>query len=163
MYRFFSLVTLILFSCNARNSEVGETQKSTLSEDLIGEWRNISLNVTMHSAHGVSDSVKVLEANESNWEAKVHIKPIQTFFERDGTYRSDHFNLNDSLLFSAVGTWTVSNDTLIMKQTSPNVAVYRLKTKISNDVATFAAVLDFDEDGAEDDNYFGTQKKFRAD
>lgn len=163
MYRFFSLITLILFSCNARNSEVGETQKSTLKEDLIGEWRNTSLNVTMHSAHGVSDSVKVLEANESNWEAKVHIRPIQTFFEEDGTYRSDHFNLNDSLLFSAVGTWSVSNDTLIMKQTSPNVATYRLKTIINNDEVTFSGKLDFDEDGAEDDDYFGTQKKFSTD
>ncbi len=163
MYRFLLLITLILFSCSVKNREEGKIEKSTIAEDLVGEWRNTSLHVTMNSAHGVSDSVKVLDANESNWEEKVHIKPIQTFFEKDGTYRSDHFSLNDSLLFSAVGTWSISKDTLIMKQTSPNVATYRLKTIINNDEATFSGRLDFDEDGAEDDDYLGTQKKFSVD
>lgn len=162
MYRFFSLAVLILFSCGDKNSKVGDTPSSTLAEDLVGEWRNTSLKVTMNSANGVPDSVFVITADATNWDEVVHLKPIRTFFEENRTYHSDHYALNDSLLFSAIGTWSISNDTLVMKQTSPNVATYRLKTKITDDEVTFSGKLDFDEDGAEDDDYFGVQKKFSA-
>jgi hypothetical protein len=160
MIRFIFISAIMLMSCNSGNKEMLITEETLTGDDLVGEWRNTSLKVMMNTFNGFKDSTRMLEANLNNWEEKVRIKPIQTFFEKDGTYRSDHFALNDSLLFSAAGTWTLSNDTLIMRQTSPNVATYRLKTKIVNDEATFSGIIDFDDDGEEDDEYFGTQKKY---
>jgi hypothetical protein len=160
MIRFLLIPAFILMSCNSGNKEMATAEKVQTADDLVGEWRNTTLRVITKSANGIQDSARVLEATLENWEERVRIKPIQTFFEKDGTYRSDHFSLNDSLLFSAIGTWTLSNDTLVMKQTSPNVATYRLKTSIVNDEVTFSGLIDFDDDGAEDDEYFGTQKKF---
>lgn len=149
---------VILLGCSSR-SEIIQDKEPSIAENLIGEWRNIKLKVTMNSVNGIQDSVMILEADSTNWENIVQMKPIQTFFEKNGTYHSDHYAVNGSLLFSAKGTWAVSNDTLIMKQTSPNVATYRLKTEIINDVVTFSGKLDFDEDGAEDDDYYGIQRK----
>ena len=149
---------VIILGCSARNETV-KFKAPSIDENLIGEWRNTKLKVTMNSVRGIQDSVMILEADSTNWENIVQMKPIQTFFESNGSYHSDHYSINDSLLFSAKGTWTVSNDTLIMKQTSPNVATYRLKTEIINDVVIFSGKLDFDEDGVEDDDYFGIQRK----
>ncbi|HEX5112898.1 MAG TPA: DUF5004 domain-containing protein [Saprospiraceae bacterium] len=149
---------IVLVSCGSKHKG-GETEKSSIGEHLIGEWQNTYLKVTINSVNGLADSVMVMEADTTNWEHVVHLKPIRTFFQSDGTYQSDHYAVNDSLLFSAKGTWRVSDDTLIMQQTSPNMATYRLKTEIDNNTVTFSGQLDFDEDGAEDDDYLGTQKK----
>jgi hypothetical protein len=101
----------------------------------------------------------MIEADTSTWEAVLKMKPIRTFFEADGTYHSDHYSVNDSLLFIARGTWTTTNDTLTLDQTFPNVGIYHFKTAFKDDIVTFSSTLDFDEDGISDDTYFGQQKK----
>jgi hypothetical protein len=146
----------IIAACSVRT----ENSTANLKDKLIGEWRNTYLKVTMNSAGGVADSVKVLEADSTNWNEKLGIKPIRTFFEADGTYHSDHYDLNDSLLFSATGKWSIINDTLIMDQNSPHKTSYRMKTSVDKSVARFHGNLDFDEDGEEDDEYTGWQRKF---
>lgn len=156
------LAAVILTACSSRNSGPEATSTNALSDDLIGEWRNTYIKVTMNSVSGAPDSVMVMEADTANWEQVVRLKPIRTFFNEDGSYHSDHYGLNDSLLFSARGTWAVSNDTLTMDQTTPNVATYKFKTAINNDVVTFSGRLDFDEDGAEDDDYIGKQQKYNT-
>jgi len=162
MKRLALFVMTILVGCGAQKSEV-KSEESSMIHALIGEWRNTRLKVTMNSFKGLPDSTMIIEADTTNWEEVVRMKPISTFFDQDNTYHSDHYSVSDSLLFSASGTWSVSNDTLIMKQTSPNTATYRLKTQINNDKVTFSGKLDFDEDGAEDDDYYGEQRKYDKD
>lgn len=158
MIRTISILFFIaIFTACSVKTEISTVN---LADQLTGEWRNTYLKVTMNSPGGVADSVKVLEVDSTNWNEKLRIKPIRTFFEKDGTYRSDHYNLQDSLLFSATGRWSVSGDTLIMDQSSPNEAIYRLQTTIDKGVAHFHGLLDFDEDGDEDDEYLGWQRKF---
>ena len=130
-----------------------------MADDLIGEWQNTYIKVTMNSFNGITDSVRIMEANSSNWEDVIKMKPISTFFDADGTYHSDHYSLNDTLLFSAMGTWYAVDDTLVLDQTTPNVGIYRFKTEVNNGEATFSALVDFDEDGMIDDTYLGRQQK----
>lgn len=144
------LIPFLLACCTARET------KSTLSDDLVGEWRNVYLHVTMPTV-GNSDSTMTTACDSSNWEAMLHIKPIHTFFNKDGTYRSEYYTLTDSLFRKSTGTWQISNDTLVMKESDG--ATYKLRTTIKNNLAEFEGMLDFDEDGKADDHYVGRQRK----
>ncbi|HEY5747949.1 MAG TPA: hypothetical protein VIU12_17890 [Chryseolinea sp.] len=144
------LTLFVLSSCTPKET------KSTLAADLVGEWRNVYLNVTMPTV-GNSDSTMTTVCDSSNWEAMLHIKPIHTFFNTDGTYRSEYYTLSDSLFRKSAGTWHVSNDTLIMSESDG--VTYKLHTTIKNNLAEFEGMLDFDEDGKADDHYVGRQRK----
>ncbi|NJM26847.1 MAG: hypothetical protein HC859_16635 [Bacteroidia bacterium] len=125
----------------------------------MGEWRNTYLKVTMASAGGKEDSTSVMEADSANWADVLHMKPIQTFFDADSTWHSDHYAPNDSLLFIARGNWYVTGDTLVMEVLEPTRATYKLHTAINGGEVKFHSVLDFDEDGVADDDYVGWQRK----
>lgn len=141
---------IFLFAC--------ESKKTDLKKELPGEWRNTYLHVTMNTFNN-GDSSKVTTCDSSNWEQMLHIKPIRTFFNEDGTYRSEYYNLNDSLFLTSKGTWRVSGDTLTMSSTEPSPESYKLKTTITSGVATFEGMLDFDSDGKADDHYIGKQRR----
>lgn len=154
-----NLVFLLFLVCGCTTSTTKDEAKNSLADELIGEWRNTYIKITMNSFNGITDSIRVMEADTSNWEDVIKMKPIRTFFEADGTYHSDHYSISDSLLFIAKGTWKTSHDTLTLDQTSPNEGIYSFKTSIKDGIATFSSTLDFDEDGLSDDTYFGQQKK----
>ena len=146
------LILSVLVSCSPNK------RKSTLASDLTGEWSNTYLKVEMNSYQN-QDTTVIMMADTSNWESVLGIKPIRTFFLKDGTYHSDHYSLSDSLLFSASGSWRIEEDTLVMDEVDPAVASYRMKVLIENNQAEFSGLLDFDEDGHEDDFYLGRQKR----
>ena len=152
---------LVVYACQpAKESGMSVADQGVLRNSLVGEWRNTYIKVTMNSVNNIEDSTYVLEADSTNWVDVLKLKPIRTFFEEDGTYHSDHYAPDNTLVFSAKGTWDFSGDTLRMKQTSPNTAQYRLKATIENATVTFSGMLDFDEDGVEDDVYYGTQRRY---
>ena len=59
-------------------------QESKLQQSLTGEWRNTYLKVIMNSFKN-SDTPRILEVNEANWEEKLKGKTIRTFYKQDGT------------------------------------------------------------------------------
>jgi hypothetical protein len=126
---------------------------------LIGEWRNIYLKIEMNSYNN-SDSTRIFEATELDWEEKMNIRPIRTFFRENGTYNSAHYNLRDSLVYNPAGRWCVFGDTLIMRDTFPqDAAPYKYKLTVRNRLAEFTGIEDSDNDGKKDDIYFGRQWK----
>ena len=150
------LLGLLTFvSCGPKEKE----KSDALRKDMVGEWRNVYLKVTTN-ALGSLDSVHVTECDTTNWEKMLGIKPIRTFFLPDGTYRSEYYNLKDSLIMTNTGVWKISNDTLTMEQLQPKAAAYKIKTTIVNGLAEFDGVIDFDGDGQTDDHYLGKQRKY---
>src|ERR1700759_3498737 len=76
--------------------------QSNLRRQLVGQWQNVYLKVRLN----IYDAkVAVMEADSSNWEARLGIKPIRTFFNSDNTYSSEYRNLKDSIVRVAAGTW----------------------------------------------------------
>lgn len=150
------LFSFMFFSCYyARQTSNGQQASSS----IIGEWRNTYLKVIMHSYKN-SDTIRIVEANENNWEEVLKSKTIRTFFRSDGTYNSEYRNLKDSIFYSPAGKWSVSGDSLFMTDTFPSREVmYKLKFEIKGNMAEFWSTLDFDQDGKEDDDYYGIQKK----
>ena len=150
---FFVLAIIGLVGCSRNKNE-------SLSDRLVGEWRNTYLKVEMKSYQN-RDTTVVMLADTSNWEHVLGIKPIRTFFLKNGTYHSDHYSLSDSLLFSASGSWSVKGDTLLMDEVKPAVESYRMKTLIDNNQVEFSGLLDFDGDGHVDDFYLGRQQRIQ--
>ena len=141
-------VSLIAFTSHVRQD---------LAEQLVGEWRNVYLNIVVNKK---GKTVDVLTADSTNWEAKLKIHPVHTHFESNGTYYSEYFNLKDSLVRKTEGIWFIKGSKITINQLKPSKAVYKYELSINNNYATFSGYIDFNEDGKEDDYYFGIQKKY---
>ena len=139
-------------------SKTDRYNSGDLKSQLIGEWRNVYVKVIIHNK---TKPAITMEADSSNWEAMLKIKPIRTHFMEDGTYYSDYRNLKDSTVRRPAGNWRLKGDSLIMSQVTPDKSVLTVQVKINNDHATFHGLIDFDGEGVSNDEYFGVQKKFK--
>jgi hypothetical protein len=147
---------MILTGCSTGNN----TDKKSLREELIGEWNNISMKVDTLSSNG-RDSGVMLLVNRGEWEKKLQIKPIRTFFREDSTWNSAHYKLNDSLFFDPSGKWWTDGNKLIMQQQIPRPDTTIFAVIIKNDTASFEGIVDLDGDGTRTDKYFGEQVRKR--
>ena len=148
---------LLLLSCQAKensNQNKTDVKNPDLATQLVGEWRNVSMSVEIQG-----DSLTVFEANEKNWEEKLRIKVIQTFFRPDKTYNSPHYTLSDSLFLDLKGTWAIDGDNLTMYQELPAKDTTVCKLSIKDGLAHFDCMVDWDSDGRKDDQYLGVQRK----
>lgn len=142
---------LLLLAVTICMTSTAQTTRGPLAQALTGEWKNLYVKINIRD--------KVMEADSSNWEERLHIKPIHTYFNKDGSYRSEYRNLQDSLVRVASGSWAIEGDTLIMNETKPEVSRSKFQLLIEQDVATFRGLIDFDGDGKADDLYYGRQRK----
>lgn len=146
--------TVFAISCN--NSK--EKKTDTVNSQLIGEWNNISIKIDVQSKNN-TDSAELFEVNRPEWETKLKIKPIRSFFRADSSWNSAHYNLSDSLVYNPSGKWWIADGKLIMQQTFPSADTTVYSLSITKDTATFEALVDWDMDGKKDDKYFGRQIK----
>jgi len=131
--------------------------RDDLAHALVGEWYNRYLRVDLN---GPSGARQTMEADSTNWEQRLHIKPIHTFFLADGSYYSEYRNLQDSLVRKSTGSWTIDkSDTLVMMEKTPETNTMRLKLTIQGRQATFSGLIDFDGEGKANDVYYGIQQK----
>ena len=153
--KYFSLLLIVVcFACSGtKDSRPG------LAGQLVGEWRNTYLKITMNTFRN-SDTSKTVEADESNWHSVLKSQPVRTFFKADGTYNSEHRNLEDSIFYNPAGYWNISGDSIYMRDTFPKKGIsYTYWLNIDGRNVTFRGREDFDQDGKRDDDYFGTQRK----
>ena len=148
------LIAIFLAAC--QDSDTNAKENVIESNELIGEWNNLSIRINIQSKNNL-DSSEVFEVNRPEWEDRLRIKPIRTFFRTDSTWNSAHYNLNDSLVYNPSGKWWLHAEKLVMLQDfpSPDTTTYSLSLK--NDTASFETMLDWDMDGKKDDFYFGKQ------
>ena len=150
------LLVIISFSCGSSETKSEEAPAS--SSDIIGEWNNIYLKVETITKRN-TDSSEVLEVTAAEWNDKLKIKPIRSFFRTDSTWNSAHYDLKDSLIYDPSGKWWLAGDKLTMVQLLPSADTTTYTLGIKNDTASFTAMIDWDGDGKKDDKYFGKQIK----
>lgn len=154
-----AFITTITLACESGKKTEGEElveekseTKYTLKEDMIGEWRNVAMKVTIKGEEADS----VVDVPAGKWEEVLQIQPIRTVFSEEGTYNSEYRGLDDSIIMTSTGTWSVKGDTLIMtEQGKTNYYI----TTVKDGMAEFNGYVDWDEDGLADDHYWGKQKK----
>ena len=142
----------------ACQSDSNKQENMIESKDLIGEWNNLSIRINIQSKNN-SDTNEVFEVNRPEWEEKLKIRPIRSFFRTDSTWNSAHYNLKDSLVYNPSGKWWIKENKLVMLQEfpSPDTTIYTVV--LNKDTASFESLLDWDMDGRKDDLYSGRQIK----
>ena len=153
---FLLLSTLILASCQTepKNQET-EAETLDLEQTLPGTWEMVSIRVQVNSFEN-TDSSYVQEIKEEEWEKVFSVKPVKTYFEVDNKYRRAFFNINGEVVSEDRGMWNVFNDTLMMIE--PNVTYQYIIDQKPSGLLQFYAILDWDSDGQEDDEYLGVQR-----
>lgn len=129
-------------------------QSDSQSDSLVGAWINTAMRVEV-----MADSSYVYEADESNWEERMGIKPIRTFFRPDSTYLAEYRGLDGEVKQHSAGRWWTQGDTLTMLQSIPDRIEYKCRWSIEADRATFEMFVDWDGDGEEDDRYLMVQRR----
>lgn len=145
------VLVLLVAGCKTRKGAFD------LREALIGEWTNASMVVEMHS-HLNSDSNKTIQVKDNEWKEKTGFAPIKTNLKKDGSFFSEYRTVTDSLFYLAEGTWEVKQDSLIM-QFKPKMNYAKYKVEIHGNSGSFTGLLDWDQDGKQDDFYKGIQRK----
>lgn len=149
-----------VMACEPANKEDTSSEKPEVSEsetrhslkmDMLGEWRNIAMKVKIDNG---DEQDSIVDVPAGKWEEVLSIKPIRTTFDVNDTYTSEYRDHDDMVIMTRTGTWSVKGDTLIMSEEGSTYT-----TKISGNVAEFEGYMDWDEDGEEDDYYWGKQQK----
>lgn len=155
---FFILVLILFSACDNKSKEQEHTV--VYPEQLTGQWRNVYIRIDIPTFKN-TDSSKVFEVNENNWEQVMGIRPVRTYYWSDGTYNSEHLNLQDSVFYNPAGRWILNGDSLYMNDTFPNKGhSYKYKVAIKGNMAEFWGLEDSDSDGNKDDHYYGTQRRY---
>ena len=158
----FMIISLFT-ACGGKNDKQDESNseekninkkesKIDLKKELLGKWKNSKIKVTMKTEKGDS----VLLATPKTWGEVLNIKPIITTFKKNGTFKSVYKSLDNEIIMTREGEWSVKKDSLFMTQDKITTAY---KVKIDDGKATFRGILDWDQDGEVDDLYQGRQIK----
>lgn len=150
------LAMLVLAACQSE-SKVEEAKPETLdlAKTLPGTWELVSIKVNVNSYEN-TDSSFVQEITEEQWEKTFYVKPARTYYELDNKYRRAHLDMNEQVMSEARGMWNVFNDTLMMIE--PDATYQYIVSQQPNGLLQFSALLDWDSDGQEDDQYLGVQR-----
>lgn len=151
------LFILLLSACQQENNSNAseETPKLDLAKTLPGTWELVSIKVKVNSYEN-TDSSFVQEITEEQWEKIFYVKPARTYFELDNKYRRAHLDMGENVMSEARGMWNVFNDTLMMIE--PDATYQYIVDQQPNGLLQFSAILDWDSDGQEDDEYLGVQR-----
>lgn len=114
---------------------------AALQDELPGKWR--AIEVTIH----ITDSLAVAQTLQIN-EAALREKPIIWEFVSGNRYNT----ISGAEGTQSRGIWNAFSDTLMMIEPR---ATYQYQVAFTDKEAIFRATLDWDGDGAEDDNYVG--------
>ncbi|MBN8702903.1 MAG: hypothetical protein J0M08_07550 [Bacteroidetes bacterium] len=157
---------LFLYSCKNGNkneeqtttADTTQTQQLDPQKQLVGEWQNTVLKVTVNTARN-TDSTGIVDVNEQNWADVLKTKPIKMSFTEDGTFNTEYRNLKDEMINGGSGNWYIVNDTLVMNQKQPDIVSTFYKVAFSNEgTVELSGVVDWEGDGKVDDNYMGVLK-----
>lgn len=143
------LGTLVIWACQ-REEQQEKATTVDLKAALPGTWETKYLQIKMPTHNG-SDSTSVFEASEEYWEAKFFVKPYRTFFSPEQKYHTVHRGLQGQVISESRGMWNTFGDTLLMIEEGSTV---QYKLLVEKGQAHFSALLDWDQDGEEDDEYY---------
>lgn len=149
---FASLLLFVACESTERGPAAGEEAEagSRLLRELPGTWESVSLKVFVNTVEN-SDSSYIVDIQERDWERTFGMRPVRMVFQPNEKYYREHRSIQDTLIYNARGIWSAEADTL--KMVEDDGTSYRYRVKVRNGLSEFRAFVDWDEDGAEDDEY----------
>lgn len=124
--------------------------------DVIGRWTAESMVVQMNGKSSQETEVKVAELAAKNGK-----KPALTVLEPNGTYREVTLTLQDSVEKQVPGRWHIYGDSLYMRLDADGGASTAYHATRSGNSLLLRGKVDFDGDGARDDQWKIKLKKLK--
>ena len=152
----FSLLLFVAYSCTTESSSTAG--QPDLAKALIGTWESVSVHVLVQSADSIEGESYEFVIGENEWETKIGSLPILSYYETENnTYRMLFRNastLPDGDLVR--GKWFV-NDNVLRLVTEKDTNEYEVT--LDGGLMTFKQTVDWDGDGATDDEYTAVHRK----
>jgi hypothetical protein len=140
-----------LVSGGCKTKKVGPATPEGLSAaTFVGSWVASTVDVSIRSKNTTGPDERI-HFESTELAADQGRKPTLTHFAGDGSYREEVYNLHDSLVQSKAGFWHFYADTLFMRldvDGSPKIA---FKSALSGKGLRLLSAIDWDGDGAKDD------------
>ena len=122
---------------------------------MPGTWESVSMRVIVQSANA-TDSSQVFDVPEKDWQIKLGAR-IRRYFQPDqNTYYRSYFNSKGEKINEERGKWYVFGDSLML--VTPQ-ATYNYEVTLTGTRASLFSMVDWDGDGAKDDEYTEVQRK----
>jgi hypothetical protein len=155
MQRILLLSLVLLAACQSDGAkQADKAEKTDLTKALPGTWEAVSLRVDINTYAG-QDTSFLFEVKEEEWQRRLGVKPVRTVYSTDNKYRQEFYNPNGELSNTVRGVWNVFGDTLMM--IAPD-ATYQYIVQVADGRSEYRALMDWDNDGEEDDEYLGVQR-----
>ncbi|SEQ52780.1 hypothetical protein SAMN05444359_11181 [Neolewinella agarilytica] len=143
---------ILLFACENASTDTDSEKiaKPDLSQDILGTWETIEIEVHSPTYQGVDTTVHQT-IREGDWGKYFGVRPAQTVFTPDGKLVRTHRMKNGKVADIVNGLWKIQGtDSLLVIE--PNKTLY-YKHELENNLLTLTGIVDWDFDGEEDDDY----------
>jgi len=157
-YPFFLLVLFTILWGACQNTDAPSEEEEAINVEALipGTWEAVSMYVEVNSVNGEVDSNYIFRINDGDWASLYNVSPPRTFFEKDHKYRVEFRDQRDSIMDMSQGIWNVVGDTLMMIERNNT---FQYKVSEDKGLIFFRGFRDWDEDGAEDDNYIEVKRR----
>lgn len=153
------LYLLFMASCSAgqnnsqQASEAGDFHfGDNLENAVIGTWKNNAMEVEVNTFNNTDTSFQV-SVNESSWKIIMAVNPIITEIKEDGSFHTEYRDTLNQVFNTNRGIWYMDGDSLFLEDQKGYKFSYKILIK--DDEMELQSVVDYDDDGAKDDRYFG--------
>ena len=147
-----------LLACGPNDAAApADPPAAPLSRALLGSWETIEIEVNSESYLG-GDSTLTDHIREADWGRKYGVRPAITRFTPDGKLQRTH-RLRDGQTVNLIhGLWRERGDTLVIIE--PSIS-YRYSYDLApgGDRLELRGRVDYDRDGAADDDYRAVLRK----
>jgi valyl-tRNA synthetase len=148
------LLIAVIFFFYSCTSEPASPPAPDYTDQVVGTWEMIELSVKVNQ-----DSVTNFSVRENDWVTILQVKPAQTTFLRDFTFKREFRSLSNELIDEEGGQYALKMDTLLLISFEDTTAY---KIHLSKGQMLWSGFVDWDDDGSRDDFYVGRLRKISS-
>ncbi len=142
---------IFVISCKSEDQPVKNSASSVPESNLQGIWENVEIKVEVKD-----DSSYLFIVEEDDWQNILQIRPTQSYFYPDQTYRQVFIGLDNSILDTKKGTWLLNQDTLTIALPEDTL---QYSVRLQKGMLLMRGQVDWNSDGQKNDIYFGKQRQ----
>lgn len=142
---------IFVISCKSEDQTVKNSAIPVQESNLQGIWENVEIKVEVKD-----DSSYLFVVEEDDWKNILQIRPTQSYFYPDQTFRQVFIGLDNSILDSKKGTWGLNEDILTIALPEDTV---QYSIRLQKGMLLLRGQVDWNSDGQKNDIYFGKQRQ----
>ncbi len=148
--RIAALAVLAFFACQSDPPP----EAVDFRQELPGTWETTEITAALHTAEGTDTTITQVITPDI-WRDRFGAHPVRYTFQADNKFTREHRMLTDTLANAARGLWNIFGDTLVLIEPD---GTYQYLLSKENDQLIFRTQVDWDGDGAADDDFVSVQR-----